>query len=84
MVVHGDEAEQVVVALGHRLGGPVLVDGADLELLEIAPVRVGSRRLAGGLVGFDGMGFGAHGPDHGAPGWLGGDSIFQATYAQSP
>ena len=61
VVVHGDEAEQVVVGLGHGLGRPVLVDGADLELLEVAAVGMGSGRLAGGLVGFDGMGFGAHG-----------------------
>ena len=53
MVVHGDEAEEVVVGLGHRLGGPVLVDGADLELLEVAPVRMGAAGLAGGLVGLD-------------------------------
>ena len=51
VVVHGDEAEEVVVGLGHRLGGPVLVDGPDLELLEVAPVGVRPAGLAGGLVG---------------------------------
>src|SRR4051794_22454497 len=40
----------MVVRLGHRLGGPVLVDGADLELLEIAPVFVRARGLSLGLV----------------------------------
>jgi hypothetical protein len=62
VVVHGDEAEEMVVRLGHRLRGPVLVDGADLELLEVAPVGMGSGRLAGGLIGLDGSGFRAHGP----------------------
>src|SRR5208282_3722297 len=33
MVVHGEQAEQVVVVLGDRLARPVLVDRADLELL---------------------------------------------------
>ena len=53
VVVHRDQAEEVVVGLGHRLGGPVLVDGADLELLEVAAVGVGAGGLAGGLVGLD-------------------------------
>ena len=53
VVVHRDQAEQVVVRLGDGLGRPVLVDGADLELLEVAAVRVGAARLAGGLVGLD-------------------------------
>jgi hypothetical protein len=56
MVVHGDQAEQVVVRLGHRLGRPVLVDGPHLELLEIAAVRMGARRLPGGLVSLDAHG----------------------------
>ena len=43
----------MVVGLGDRLGRPVLVDGADLELLEVAAVGMGAGRLAGGLVGFD-------------------------------
>ena len=51
VVVHGDQAEEVVVGLGHRLGGPVLVDGPDLELLEVAAVRMRPAGLAGGLVG---------------------------------
>ena len=36
VVVHRDHAEQVVVVLGDRLAGPVLVDVADLEVLEVA------------------------------------------------
>jgi hypothetical protein len=36
VVVHGQQAEQVVVVLGDRLAGPVLVRGADLELLVVA------------------------------------------------
>ena len=42
VVVHGEQAEQVVVGLRHRLGRPVLVDRADLELLEIAAVGMGA------------------------------------------
>ena len=53
VVVHRDQAEQVVVGLGDRLRGPVLVDGADLELLEVAAVGVGAGGLARGLVGLD-------------------------------
>ena len=44
----------MVVRLSDGLRRPVLVDVADLELLEVAAVRVGARRLAGGLVGLDG------------------------------
>ena len=51
VVVHRDQAEQVVVGLGHRLGGPVLVDVADLELLEVAAVGVRAGGLALGLIG---------------------------------
>ena len=36
MVVHRDHAEQVVVGLGDGLARPVLVDVADLEVLEVA------------------------------------------------
>jgi hypothetical protein len=54
MVVHREQAEEVVVALGDGLRRPVLVDGADLELLEVAAVRMGAARLARGLVGLDG------------------------------
>src|SRR5205823_2511544 len=39
VVVHRDHAEQVVVVLGDRLARPVLVDDADLEVLEVAPER---------------------------------------------
>ena len=53
VVVHRDQAEEVVVGLGDRLGGPVLVDGADLELLEVAAVGVGAGGLARGLLGLD-------------------------------
>ena len=53
VVVHRDQAEEVVVRLGHGLGGPVLVHGADLELLQIAPVGVGPGGLALGLIGLD-------------------------------
>ncbi len=45
-----DQAEEVVVCLGHGLGGPVLVDGADLELLQVTPVRPGSGGFARRLV----------------------------------
>ena len=37
MVVHGQQAEEVIVRFGDRLARPVLVGGAHLELLEIAP-----------------------------------------------
>ena len=37
VVVHGEQAEQVVVVLGHRLARPVLVARADLELLVAPP-----------------------------------------------
>src|SRR5690606_15058090 len=50
MMVHGQQAEQVVICLSDRLGRPVLVDGTDLELLQVAPVGMGSGRLALGLV----------------------------------
>jgi len=53
VVVHGDQAEQVVVTLSNGLGGPVLVDRAHLELLEVASVGMRSARLAGCLVGLD-------------------------------
>ena len=33
-MVHREQAEQVVVVLGHRLAGPVLVDVTDLEVVE--------------------------------------------------
>ena len=36
VVVHRDHAKEVVVGLGDRLAGPVLVHVADLELLEVA------------------------------------------------
>src|SRR5207302_3096015 len=36
VVVHGDETEKVIVVLGHGLARPELVDGTDLELLEVA------------------------------------------------
>jgi hypothetical protein len=38
MVVHGDQAEEVVVGLGDRLARPVAVDVADFELLEVTAV----------------------------------------------
>ena len=37
MVVHGEQAEQVVVGLCHGLARPVPVDRPDLELLEVPP-----------------------------------------------
>ena len=46
MVVHGQQAEQVVVVLGDRLAGPVLVDRADLELLVIATELHGISSIA--------------------------------------
>src|SRR4051794_27606314 len=51
VVVHGQEAEQMIVCLGDRLRRPVLVRGAHLELLEVAPVAVRPGGLAAGLVG---------------------------------
>ena len=60
VVVHRDQAEEVVVGLGHGLRRPVLVDVADLELLEVAAIWMSPGRLAGGLVGFKLMGVGAH------------------------
>ena len=39
MVVHRDHAEEVVVVLGDRLARPVLVDVADLEVLEVPAER---------------------------------------------
>ena len=45
----------MVVGLGDGLRGPVLVDGADLELLQVAAVGVRAARLARGLVGLDGV-----------------------------
>ncbi len=56
VVVHRDQAEEVVVSLGHGLRRPVLVYGSDLELLQIAAVGVGAARLASGLVGLEGGG----------------------------
>jgi hypothetical protein len=53
MVVHRQQAEEVIVALGDGLRRPVLVDGPDLELLEVAAVGVRAARLAGGLIGLD-------------------------------
>ena len=44
VVVHRDHAEQVVVVLGDRLARPVLVDVADLEVLEVAAERSVVRR----------------------------------------
>src|SRR4051794_25306144 len=54
VVVHGEQAEQVVVVLGDRLAGPVLVRRADLELLVAAselhahtlPARARTRTMA--------------------------------------
>ncbi len=54
VVVHRDQAEEVVVGLGHGLRRPVLVDVSDLELLQVAAVGMGAARLAGGLVGLEG------------------------------
>ena len=77
VVVHRDQAEQVVVGLGDGLGRPVLVDGADLELLQVAPVGMGAAGLADGLVGVDlvhatgecqeSVSGGMRPPSHGAP-----------------
>jgi hypothetical protein len=61
MVVHGEQAEEVILGLGDRLRGPVLVDVADLELLEIAPVLVRPGGLALGQVGLQPV----HLVDHG-------------------
>src|SRR4051812_2697276 len=62
VVVHRQQAEEVVVALGDGLGRPVLVDRALLELLEVAAVGGPAAGLAGPLVGVDALGaVGAHG-----------------------
>jgi hypothetical protein len=50
-MVHRDQAKEVIVGLGHRLRRPVLVDGAGLELLEIAAIGMRTRCLALGLAG---------------------------------
>ena len=67
VVVHGDQAEEVVVGLGDGLGRPVLVHVADLELLQVAAVGVGAARLARGLIGLQcspiGLGCGLTGLD---------------------
>jgi hypothetical protein len=55
VVVHRDEAEQVVVRLGNGLRRPVLVDSAYLEFLEIAAIGVGTGGFAGSLIGFEGV-----------------------------
>src|SRR6202020_3146825 len=55
VVVHRDQAEEVIVGLGDGLRRPVLVDVADLELLEVAVIRVCAARLARGLLGLDGL-----------------------------
>ena len=50
MVVHRDQAEEVIVGLGHGLGRPVLVDVTYFKLFEVASVRVGAGALALALV----------------------------------
>src|SRR3954454_23457124 len=55
VVVHRDEAEKVVIRLGNGLGGPVLVGGAHLEFLQVAPVGVGTGGFAGSLICFEGV-----------------------------
>jgi hypothetical protein len=55
MVVHRYQAEEVVVCLGNGLRGPVLVDGAHLELLQITPICVGSGGFPGSLICFEGV-----------------------------
>ena len=63
VVVHGEQAEQVVVRLGDRLGGPVLVHGADLEVLQVAAVGARAGGLALRLARLDRSCLGvAHGP----------------------
>ena len=47
VVVHRDHAEQMIVVLGDRLAGPVLVDVADLEILEVAAEGAGDLVLSG-------------------------------------
>src|SRR6202000_2332478 len=49
------QAEEVVVGLRDRLRRPVLVDRADLELLQVAAIGMGAARLARGLLGLDGL-----------------------------
>jgi len=67
VVVHGQEAEEVVVGLRRGLGRPVAVDVADLELLEVAPVGAGAGGLALARVRAEGA---AHGSaDPGGPGY---------------
>jgi hypothetical protein len=52
-MIHGDQAEQVVVRLRHRFRGPVLVHGTDLELFEVTAVRVRAGSLARNLISLD-------------------------------
>ena len=52
MVVHRQQTEKVVVVLGDRLTGPVLVDRADLELLITTPeLHTGHRARPSGFPG---------------------------------
>src|SRR5579875_1469202 len=53
VVGHRQQAEEVIVGLGDGLGRPVLVDGADFELLQVATVGMGAAGLARGLIGLD-------------------------------
>src|SRR5262249_14603085 len=53
VMVHRDQAEEMVVGLGDRLRRPVLVDGPHLELLEVAAIRMRAARLAGCLIGLE-------------------------------
>jgi hypothetical protein len=39
VVVHREQAKEVVVVLGYRLAWPVFVDRVDLELLVVPPER---------------------------------------------
>ena len=50
MVVHRDQAEEMVIRLGHGLGRPMLVDVAYLKLFEVAPVWVGAGALTLALI----------------------------------
>src|SRR3954454_11450536 len=55
VMVHRDEAEEVVIRLRNGLRGPVLVDGAYVEFLQVAPVCVGTGGFAGSLIRFEGV-----------------------------
>src|SRR5205085_11507388 len=55
VVVHRQQAEEVVVPFGHGLRRPVLVNGPHLELLQVAAVGVGPGGFASSLIRLEGV-----------------------------